>query len=124
MKHNLKITIMLLVFFLSAQYIGLLILSKNIDLEKTEISGETTYKELPIGERPPLEEKNSYWTILGSIFVGTILLLLLIKLNWIWVWKIWFVMAVFISLSMALGSFIRIDIALLSSLILAVWKVF
>ena len=57
MKHSFKITILLLILFLLAQFLGLGILNQYIDQEKTLAEGKTIFKELPIGERPPLEEK-------------------------------------------------------------------
>ncbi|MBS3123740.1 hypothetical protein J4437_03830 [Candidatus Woesearchaeota archaeon] len=124
MKHSAKITIILLTFFLFAQLIGLFILSHYIDREQSQIQGKPIFKDLPLGERPPLDEKTSYVPIISAIFVGTILLLVLIKLNWVWVWKAWFLLAVIMSLTMAFGAFFGRWVALSFALILGVWKIF
>ena len=124
MKHSLQATAMLLMFFMVAQTVGLLIIHESIDVSASQESGETVFKDLPVGERPPLEEDNSYWTIFGAIILGTLLLLLLIKLNWVWVWKIWFIIAVMMALSISFGTFIRADVAVAIGLGLALWKVF
>jgi len=124
MKHNLKPTIILLSFFLIAQFIGIFVLYNSIDFAQSQESGVTIFKELPVGERPPIEEQNAYWSIIGAIIIGTLLLLLLIKLKWTWVWKIWFLLAVFVSLSISFGTFIKVEVAVLLALGLAAWKVF
>jgi len=124
MKHGVKITIILLAIFLLAQFIGIAALHQSIDTEKTLETGKTTFEELPFGERPPIEEDTSYLPIVLAILIGTGLLFLIIKFNAIWLWKGWFLIAVLISLFVAFGAFIRMEIALLLALILAIWKVF
>ena len=124
MKHTLQVTLMLLTFFLAAQYIGLNVLYSSIDKQQSDIQGQTIFEDLPVGERPPLEEQTSYAPILGSIIIGTILLLILIKLNWTWVWKIWFLIAVGIALTMSLGTYLPASIAVAVAFILAAWRVF
>ncbi len=124
MKHTLKITIILLIIFLFAQFIGLGIIYKYIDQEESVTAGKTVFKELPIGERPPIEEKTSFIPIIIAILIGTGILLILIKYNLHWVWKIWFLLAVVIALTVAGSALIKKEIALLIALILGVWKIF
>ena len=124
MKHTFKITIILLIIFLLAQFIGIAALYQYIDPVKTEETGETTFKELPIGERPPIDEKVSYLPLLLAILIGTGFLLLLIKFKLIWLWKVWFLIAVLIALLVSFSAFIRIEIAILLALIFSLWKVF
>src|SRR3989344_8700595 len=123
MKHSLRMTVILLVIFLLAQFIGLGIIYKYIDTEKST-PGETVFKDLPIGERPPLEEKTSFLPIIRTIRIGTVLLLFIIKKNLVWIWKLWFLMAVTISLTIAFGIFIPAIIAFVIALFLAIWKIF
>lgn len=124
MKHSFKITVLLLLFFLLAQFLGLAILNQYIDQEKTLVEGKTIFKELPIGERPPLEERTSYFPVILAILIGTGLLWLLIKYKLVWLWKLWFLVAVIISLLIAFSAWIKPQIALMLALILGLWKIF
>lgn len=185
MKHHLKITILILILFLLAQFFGLAVIYKYIDPEKSLAAGKTEFKQLPIGERPPVEENTSYIPIIIAILFGTVLMLLLLKLKkldgygWvgliillffgaintfkdIWnnlsinnyvspyifvlfleilaiyfiikhreeftIMKSWFLIAVIISLFVAINSFLSSSIGLIISLFLAflfgIWKVF
>ncbi len=123
MKHNLSVTLILLLTFLLAQFIGLFILYQYIDPAKSIETGKTSFKELPIGERPPVEEKTSYVWVIISILIGTGVLLLLIKYNLDWIWKFWFLLALTISLTVAFGAFVQWQMALALALILGVWKI-
>ena len=71
MKHRLDITIILLVIFLLAQFIGIAILYKYIDPIKSTETGKMEFKELPIGERPTVNENYSYLPIMIMVLVGT-----------------------------------------------------
>lgn len=124
MKHSPQITIILLIIFLLAQFIGLGVLYKYIDQNKSMEEGKTVFKELPIGERPPVEEKTSFLTIIIAIILGTGLVLLLIKYNLYFIWKIWFLIAVVIALGFSFSAFFWKEIAFLLALIIGVWKIF
>ena len=107
MKHTWKITAILLMTFLMAQFMGILILYNYIDVEKSAEEGRTIFGELPIGERPPLEEKTSFLPVIIAILVGTGLVLLLLKYNLIWLWKFWFFLAVVFALGIAFAAFLK-----------------
>jgi presenilin-like A22 family membrane protease len=124
MKHRPLITGLLLLTFLAAQFIGIAILYQYIDPVKSAEQGKTIFKPLPIGERPPVEEKTSYIPVLLAILLGTGLLLLLIRFHLDWVWKLWFLIAVVVSLTVALAAFIPALPAFLISLAAAAWKIF
>lgn len=124
MKHNWKITIILLTFFLIAQFIGLILINHSIDQEKTSETGKTIFKELPLGERPPVEERTSFIYVSLAIVLGTLFLLVLIKYNLHWIWKIWFLLAVIIALFVAWESFLTKGIALILAIGFAAWKIF
>lgn len=124
MKHNLKVTLIVLLIFLLAQLIGLAIIYNYIDPVKSAETGKTEFKELPIGERPPLEEKTSFIPIIIAVLIGTGVLLLLIKYNLTLVWKLWFLIAVVLSLTVAWGVFVRKEIALVIALAAGIWKIF
>ena len=124
MKHSLFITFLLIAFFLLAQFIGLGIIYKYIDQVRSAEEGETVFKDLPVGERPPLKEETSFLPIFLTLVIGTVLLLFIIKRNLVWIWKIWFLMAVVISLTIALGIFVNPIFAFIAALIFGLWKIF
>lgn len=124
MKHSLSITLIILGIFLLAQFIGLGILYKYIDPAKSQETGKTEFKDLPIGERPPVDEKTSFIPVIIAVIIGTAILLLLMKYKLALVWKLWFLLAVVISLSTAWAAFIPVEIAFIAALILAWWKIF
>ncbi len=126
MKHNLRVTVTLVVFFFLAQIIGLVIINQYIDHAKSEEAQEIVMKELPYGiERPQVENKStSFIYIMISILLGTLLFLLLIKFNKLVIWKVWFFIAVSIMLSIAFSAFINPYIAVFIALILGLLKMF
>ena len=123
MKHNLSVPLILLITFLLAQFIGLFVLYNYIDPVKSEELGKTSFKELPVGERPQIEEKTSFVPVIISILIGTGVLLLLIKYSLDWIWKLWFLIALTISLTMVFGVFVPWQIAFGLALVLGIWKI-
>ncbi len=124
MKHSLSITLIILGIFLLAQLIGIGILHRYIDPAKSAETGKTEFKDLPIGERPPVEESTSFIPIIIALLIGTGILLLLIKLNWILVWKFWFLIAVVVALGIAFSAFISPLAAFTAAFGLGLWKIF
>src|SRR3989338_1729292 len=124
MKHSISMTIILLGIFLLAQFIGIAVLYKYIDPAKSAATGKVEFKELPIGERPPVEEKTSFLPIIIAILIGTGFLLLLMKYNLIWIWKVLFLLAAFFALTIAWDAFLPTTMAFVLAFIFAVWKVF
>lgn len=124
MKHSLPITLLILGIFLLAQFIGLGILYKYIDPVKSQETGQTEFKDLPIGERPPVDERTSFIPVIIAVIIGTIILLVLMKYKLALVWKLWFLMAVTISLSTAWAAFVPVIIAFVLALLFAIWKIF
>ncbi len=124
MKHSLKITFILLGIFLLAQLIGIGILYNYIDHDKSAETGNTEFKELPIGERPPVDETTSFLPIILAILIGTGILFLLIKFKLTVVWKGWFLIAVTLALTISFNPFLGTKLAFLLGLGLAIWKIF
>lgn len=124
MKHALWMTTLLLGMFLLAQFLGLGLISQYIDREQSVAAGETVFKELPFGERPPLQEETSFIPILLVILFGTALIFVLIKFRLFWLWRVWFLVAVVVALTMAFGAFLKPGIAFLVALLFGAWKVF
>jgi presenilin-like A22 family membrane protease len=116
MKHDLKVTILLVILFLIAQFLGLLIIRPYVT---------ATPEALPYNiERPEFEENTAFIPIFIIIIAATIFALLLAKMEATWVWKIWFFVSVIFTLSIALSSFINSILALAIAVVLAVFKVF
>ena len=126
MKHTLKITIALVLFFFMAQFAGLLIINHYIDHQKTIEAKEIVMKPLPYGiERPQVKNQSySFIYITIAIFIGTILALLLVKFNKPMIWKLWFFATVWLTLSIAFAAFINSILAAITALILAILKLY
>lgn len=124
MKHTKKITIILILAFLLAQFIGLGVIYKYIDQNKSREEGKTVFKDLPIGERPVLKEQTSFLPIMLMIIFGTVLLLILIRFRMNFLWRAWFFLAILFSLIIVLGIFLPLLVSVLISTILTFWKVF
>ena len=124
MKHNLKITIILVLLFLAAQFIGLYVLTKYVDINKTAATGTTIYKELPYRmERPPTQGTSTMIYVIISVAIGTILALLLIRFRQRNLWKMWFFLASWMCLSLAFAALMNPIVAAVLALLLALWKV-
>ncbi|MFC1801072.1 presenilin family intramembrane aspartyl protease [Nanoarchaeota archaeon] len=126
MKHTLKVTIIMVVFFLIAQLIGLGVTYGYIDKEKSAAGEEVVFQELPFGmERPQIGGTALLFLVAGAIIIGTIILLLLIKFKAGLFWKIWYFFAVWLTLAIAFGGILRPYFFVAGSLglVLATWKV-
>ncbi|MFH1399292.1 MAG: presenilin family intramembrane aspartyl protease [Candidatus Woesearchaeota archaeon] len=111
MKHPLQPTLLLIVLFVSAQLLGLVIISEYIDIRKSQETG-TTVQRAEIYERigiePPTVDNESFtflYIFLAVIF-GTLIVLLIIKLKKRTLWKLWYLLAIFSSLLVALNPFV------------------
>lgn len=125
MKHALKITLLLVLLFLSSQFMGLLIVGKYVDKEKTLETGEMVFKDLPFGfERPAVSQTNSALLMLSAVLVGTVLLFILMKFKKMNLWKLWFFMSVLICLFFAFYAFVNLAIAFALASLLSIIKVF
>ena len=124
MKHTQPITIILLLSFLIAQFIGLAIVYQYIDNEQTTATGEVVFEEIPLIERPPIEEKTSFLPIIITILIGTGIFFVLLKYNLLLVIRIWFLIALSLSLYVAFQAFIPTMIALILAIGAALWRIF
>ncbi len=124
MKHTLKITLILILFFLITQVVGLSIINSYIDHKTSVETGKSTFKSLPGGlERPQVEEETSYIPIFAAIIVGTLLILLIIKMKKVRLWKFWFFLSVLLCLTVALAAFFQSIYAFIAALLLSLLKV-
>lgn len=132
MKHDIRITLMLVVFFLAAQYVGLFITQQYVTVEQTTdiTTGRTSYNvtnvtDLPMGvERADVSEDYSWLYIMVAIFVGTALILLLARFKQKKVWKFWYFISLVFIMTFALYPFLGTLPSILLSVILATFKTY
>lgn len=126
MKHNVKITVVLLGMFLLAQFIGLFVVSQYMP-EKQEVYNNLTgnidviqnYSEgnkLPYGFQPTEDEKPGFLSILLSFVFAFSLVLIIMKYKLKLVIRIFFFLVVTIALSISINAFLN-DWLVSSSLI-------
>ena len=127
MKHNVKITLILVTIFLISQFMGLFITNQYIAKKEISSTGNVTisWKQLPIGiERPQFEETTSYIFIIVGVLIGTVIALIIIKFRKIGLWRLWFFLSVAICLIISFNAFFIPWIAIPVGLGLAIWKIF
>ncbi len=123
MKHNLSITFILALLFLSSHFVGLAIINKY--LPKTLATGEVVEKALPLNiERPEIEAETSFVPIFFIILISTILALILIKFQLFGLWKFWFFISILLTLIIAFSAFVSQIYAVIIAFILALLKLF
>lgn len=124
MKHTLKVTLILLTIFIVSQVLGLAITSSYIDAPASDEAGELVYEELPFDiERPDMPKDYTFIYIMAGVFLGTILILVLIKFKGAGLWKLWYSLAIFMTLMIALGSFLPEWLTIALTLIAVFFKV-
>lgn len=131
MKHNLLVTITLLVFFILAQVVGLWLINIDASVTKDE-SGNivVAHEDTSLGARPETKGAGSFLYLIIGVAIGTILVLILARFKKVNIWKFWFFLAVWMAMSISIGVvvktqwFFAYDAAMLIALILAVWKIF
>jgi len=125
MKHDLKITLLLIFIFISAQLIGLLITTRYLDQDETARTGKAEFSALPFNtERPDVEESQSFIWIMMGVLLGTVLVLLLIKFRKLAIWRIWFLLSVTLCLTVAFSAFMPDWMAFIIALTLGLLKIF
>lgn len=125
MKHSFKIVAILLLFFLAAQFLGLFIVSKYVDVPNTVGTGEIVHKPLPYNFQPPEVNKDySYLYVFVAILLGTLLVFVLMKYMQLVLWKVWYFSAISFSLLLAFAAFLNQFYALIAALVFAYLKTF
>ena len=115
MKHNLQVTIILIILFLLAHLIGLLVVKHYLPESQ----------QLPLKiEKPQAPEETSYIPIFITILIATIAALILIKFSAFRLWKLWFLLSVFLTLTISITAFIPELFAIFIAIILSLWKTF
>lgn len=136
MKHNIKITIVLLVMFLLTQFIGLVVLTANPLKVEVEINGEIQEVSNPyLGwiDHPEPETQKEHTNIflmgiLPAFIIAIVLLFLLMRFKIEMILRLWFFAVVAIALFLCFLAFIKImpwftltiEQALITSAILAI----
>jgi presenilin-like A22 family membrane protease len=118
MKHTFQASIIVVLMFIIAQFIGLSAINSYIDT-----SSEDGLRALPAGiERPDVSEQAAPILMIVGVILGTIIILILIKLNAKRAWSIWFGISVFILSFIALSAFIPQIYATILAIIFAILK--
>jgi len=117
MKHNLKITAVLLAMFLVTQFIGLYVVNYYLSDEN----------KLPLGLEPPKPEREAdYYSFFTAIIIAFIvaifLFLFLIKFKIEFILRLWFFVVVAMALSISFLSFLSpfVTYAFILSVVVAV----
>lgn len=124
MKHSLRITILLILFYLIAQVTGLALLSNEIQVDNVDGDLKTSYGETALGERPQLSGASTIVYLAIGVGIGTGLLLVLIKFQQVRLWKAWFFLASALAMALALGAVLPAWVALVVAVAIAVLKIF
>jgi presenilin-like A22 family membrane protease len=115
MKHNLKITAVILIMFLITQFIGLYVIDHYIN----------DGNELPFGlDTPEIEKasdyRNFFYAILFAFVIAIGLLFLLTKIKAEFILKAWFFVVITLALGIAINSFIPSSIKFATWIALAI----
>ncbi len=125
MKHPITPTLFLIILFFCAQIIGLFVTNSYL----TKIDGKLSWAPLPsvlgVGvERPELSPKQTVWTVIIAIIIGTMIFLGILKFKFFNLMKAWFFLALLLCLHIAFGAFIPSIIAFILALLFAYLKLF
>ena len=124
MKHPFSLTAALIFLFLSSQIIGLFVVREYVDLSQTAETGEPVYKDLPYAiERPQMSPELALVFIVSAVLIGTGLVFLLMRFRRFALWKLWYFLAVLMTLGVALAAFMHQIAAIIISLIASVLKI-
>ncbi|MFH0870155.1 MAG: presenilin family intramembrane aspartyl protease [archaeon] len=110
MKHGLRITIFLMLFFVLAQLAGLALVGMSIKDRVVNLeTGETSlvHDETSLGPVPEFSGFGAFTYVVIGVAVGTLLVLLIIRFKKLNLWKIWFFLAVFTAMSISIGVLVK-----------------
>jgi presenilin-like A22 family membrane protease len=137
MKHNIKITIILLSMFVITQFIGLYVANTNIFNRTIQGTNETLTNPILSTLQPPQPTQQSdfsmyFGSIIFAFIIAIIILFLLTKFKIDMILKIWFFVVVVIALFITFNAFFPnyinsvyfVVIALAVALFLAFIKIF
>ena len=103
MKHNYKITAILIIMFFLAQLIGIFVSNAYLPI----VDGEEVIYNLPYGFDPPedLTPQTSVSSILLALMIAIMLMFVLMKLRAEIFLRIWFLVVVILGIALALNAF-------------------
>ena len=133
MKHQLKITLLLLLMFVFTQLIGLIVIDTYAP--RTDLNPTANNATIPYGMQPPeAPAEISLGSLMVSLAIAVLIFFFLMKIKARSLIKIWFTIVVFLTVSIALtalmtklfpGSNIRLDVvALIIAIPLTFYKIF
>jgi presenilin-like A22 family membrane protease len=114
MKHNLKVTALLIAMFFIAQIIGIFVAYAYLPQDLIIINPETGEEELveqynlPYGLDPPpeIQPQEAAYSIVIALFIAVILMFTLMKLKAEVFLRIWFLIVVILGIAIALNAFL------------------
>lgn len=131
MKHSWQVSAVLLIIFLAAQVVGLFVVNSYVDVSASEKASReagkpvAVYQNLPYGvERPNFAPDISYVFIGAAVIIGTVLLLLIIRFKKLALWKLWYALALVITLTVSFAAFLPKAAAGILSVAIALFRVF
>lgn len=114
MKHKLWVISLLLLLFFLAQIIGLI-----ISVHYSSIS------TLPLGiTRPEVNPETSYVSLFFVLLVATGLALVLLHFRLFLLWRFWFLVSLFVTLTISLNAFFSYSVALVFAIVFSLWRIF
>ena len=135
MKHNLKITFILLAMFIATQFIGIYVVNNYSSVKISNgVSVNVSAPSLPFGlETPELKETNefnyAFFSIIIAFIIAISLVLFLTRLNAEFFLRLWFFLVIIIALVISLNVFISkigigvYDVSFLSKIFPLSWLI-
>ncbi len=132
MKHSWKITLMLLSLFLITQLFGLVVINKYMVKRVVKINtphgvsystNVSWHTNAITGEPPKVNENWSFISVFIAILLSTVLVFILVKFKAGNIWNMWYMLAVFLAMSVSLSAFMNVKLALAVSGLLVFLKV-
>jgi presenilin-like A22 family membrane protease len=107
MKHNPKITVILLFMFLLTQFIGLYMVNhySTVKVVNGEIKNVSA-PDLPFNlETPKVEKQSDYYSLFSGLIIAFIIAILLLlmftKLEWKFILRLWFFIVIILALAIS-----------------------
>ncbi len=125
MKYDYRTMLTLVLLFFLTQFIGLEILYKAVNIsigpsgEKEVVYGETV-----IGPRPELFGWEAFVWMVAGIGISTVMIMVIIYLKKVLWWKGLFFISFFLTISLALGVFMKAEYAFILAFVIAALKLY
>ena len=125
MKYDFRTMLTLVLLFFLTQFIGLEILYKDISI-KIGPTGEKelVHSETVLGPRPEITGWETFAWMLSGIAISTALILIIVWLKKVMWWKGLFFISIFLTISLALGVFMKTGYAFILAFVIAALKLY